>query len=168
VNYHIELKQPIPLNSLLHLKNLRSKTMKTLYTSHATSIGGRQGHSETDDKQISVEMAMPGSGKQGTNPEQLLACGYSACFGSAIEAVAKKQQIKPDEIKVQADVSLNQDEKGGYSLSVALNSTISGVDDETAQKLVEQAHQICPHSKAFRGNIDIILTANGQNLAQAA
>jgi osmotically inducible protein OsmC len=142
--------------------------MKTLYTAHATSIAGREGHAETDDKLVSVDMVLPESGKHGTNPEQLLACGYGACFGSAIDAIAKKHNIEHGEISVQTDVSLNQDEKGGYFLSVALNSTISGVDDATAQRLVEGAHKVCPHSKAMRGNIDIKLTANGQSLAQAA
>lgn len=136
--------------------------MKTLYTAHATTIAGREGYSETDDKQISVKMSKAGSGQPGTNPEQLFACGYSACFGSAIEAAAKQQETQPSEIKVQADINLNQDDDHSYFLSVTLNVTLAGVDDATAQKLVAAAHNICPYSKATRGNIEVTLIANGQ------
>ncbi len=142
--------------------------MKTLYTAHATTIAGREGHSETNDKQISVQMSKPSSGKPGTNPEQLFACGYSACFGSAIEAVAKKKGIRPNEIKVQADVSLNDDKDNGYFLDVTLHATLSGVDDATAKDLMQAAHKVCPYSKATRGNIDVTLIANGELLAMAA
>lgn len=142
--------------------------MKTLYTAHATTVGGRQGHSETDDKQLSLNLSSPGSGKPGTNPEQLFACGYSACFGSAIEAVAKKQQVSVSEIKVHADISLNQDEATGYSISAVLNVSLAGVDAATAQTLVEAAHQICPYSKATRGNIEVTLKVNDQPLKAAA
>lgn len=138
--------------------------MKTLYTARATTIAGREGHSETDDKQLSLKMSKPGGGKPGTNPEQLFACGYSACFGSAIEAVAKKQQAGPSEIKVEAEVTLNQDDQGGFFLGVTLNASLAGVDNETAKALVEAAHKICPYSKATRGNINVILKANGKVL----
>lgn len=142
--------------------------MKTLYTAHATTVAGREGHTETDDKQISLNLAKPGGNKPGSNPEQLFACGYSACFGSAIEAVAKKQQVAVSEIKVHADISLNQDDASGYSISAVLNASLTGVDSATAQKLVEAAHQICPYSKATRGNINVTLKVDGQPLAKAA
>lgn len=142
--------------------------MKTLYTAHATTVAGREGHSETDDKKIVVDLAPPGSGKPGTNPEQLFACGYSACFGSAINAVAKKMQVAVQEIKVQADVSLNNDDAGGYFIAATLNATLKGVDQATAQKIVETAHTVCPYSKATRGNIDVTLKVDGQPLAKAA
>jgi len=142
--------------------------MKTLYTAHATTIAGREGHSETDDKQISVNMSRPGSGKAGTNPEQLFACGYSACFGSAIAAIAEKHGNPISEIKVQADVNLNQDEDGGYFLSVTLNASLQGVDDSEAQQLVQMAHHVCPYSKATRGNIEVAIIANGEAVALAA
>jgi Ohr subfamily peroxiredoxin len=137
--------------------------MTKLYTAHATTTAGREGFSETDDKQISVKLAKPGS-KSGTNPEQLFACGYSACFGSAVEAIAKKKNVQAGEIKVQADIDLNQDEEKGFFIGAALNVTIAGVDAAAAKELVEAAHQICPYSKATRGNIEVKLTANGEKV----
>ena len=142
--------------------------MKTLYTAHATTIAGREGHSQTDDKTLDLQLSKPGSGKPGTNPEQLFACGYSACFGSALDAVAKKENQPVTEVKVEASVNLNQDEKQGYFLSVVLNVTLAGVDAATAQHLVEKAHHVCPYSKATRGNIEVTLEVNGAPLANAA
>lgn len=142
--------------------------MKTLYTAHATTIAGREGNSKTDDGTLDLKLSPPGSGKPGTNPEQLFACGYSACFGSAVGAVAKAQKVNVGEIKIQADVSLNQDDSNGYFLNVTLNATLGGVDDATALKLVGAAHQVCPYSKATRGNIEVKLTANGQAISKAA
>ncbi len=142
--------------------------MKTLYTAHATSVKGREGHVETDDKKISLDLSAPGGGKEGTNPEQLFACGYAACFGSAVQAVAKMQKIEARNITVKAEVHLNQDDNHGYSLSAALHVTIDGVDDQTAQKIVQDAHQMCPYSKATRGNIEVKLEAKGQAGAKAA
>ena len=142
--------------------------MKTLYTAHATSTAGREGHVETDDKILSFDLSKPGSGAPGTNPEQLFASGYSACFGSAIAAIAKKDGHAPNEIKVQADVSLHQDDKGGYFLSATLNITLDGIDAATAQKIVEKAHHVCPYSKATRGNIEVTLKMGGKELQQAA
>ncbi|HEU5046434.1 MAG TPA: organic hydroperoxide resistance protein [Rickettsiales bacterium] len=141
--------------------------MKTLYTARANVRGGREGHAETDDKQISVNLAAPGSGKQGTNPEQLFACGYAACFGSAVQHVARQQKIDAGDIDVQADVKLNQDDQG-FSIAVELNVTLAKVDAKTAEKLVNDAHQVCPYSKATRGNIEVKLKANGQQLEKAA
>lgn len=141
--------------------------MKTLYTAHANVKGGREGHAETDDKQISVNLAAPGSGKAGTNPEQLFACGYAACFGSAVQHVARQQKLDTGDVDVQADVQLNQDEQG-FSIAVDLNVTVAKLDAKTAEKLVNDAHQVCPYSKATRGNIEVRLKANGQNLKQAA
>lgn len=141
--------------------------MKTLYTAHANARGGREGRAETDDKQLSVNFAAPGSGKSGTNPEQLFACGYAACFGSAVQHVARQQKINAGEIDVHADVALNQD-NNGYSISVELNVSIADVDSKTAEKLVQEAHNVCPYSKATRGNIDVRLKANGNNLQKAA
>lgn len=142
--------------------------MKNLYTTRATTIAGREGYTETDDKQLSLNLSKPGSGKVGTNPEQLFACGYSACFGSAIDAIAKKQNVKVDEIKVEAEVKLNQDDEGGFFIGATLNVTLAGVDKATAGKLVQAAHQICPYSKATRGNIEVRLQVDSTTLAQAA
>lgn len=142
--------------------------MKTLYTAHATTVGGRDGQSQTDDGKLNLKLSRPGGAGNGTNPEQLFAAGYSACFGSAVEAVAKQKQVQVSEIKVAADVSLNQDDNNGYYISAALNVTLTGVDNAKAQEIVEAAHQMCPYSKATRNNIEVKLTANGQSLAKAA
>jgi Ohr subfamily peroxiredoxin len=150
----------------LPLSNLRF--VNSAYTAHATTIAGREGHSETDDKQLSLNLSKPGSGKPGTNPEQLFACGYSACFGSAIDAVAKSQKVAVSEVKVKAEVALNQDDNNGYFLSVVLNVSLAGVDKATAEKLVEAAHQVCPYSKATRGNIGVILQVDNKPLSLAA
>ena len=141
--------------------------MKTLYTAHANAKGGREGRAETDDKQVSVNFAAPGSGKTGTNPEQLFACGYAACFGSAVAHVAKLQKLEVGEVDVHADVNLNQDDKG-YFLSVELSVSLPTLDAKAAEKLVQDAHGVCPYSKAIRGNIEVKLKANGTDLKLAA
>lgn len=145
--------------------------MKTLYTAHATnSGGGRNGHVETDDGTLKFDLATPGApnAKPGTtNPEQLFACAYSSCFGGAVELVAKKQGADSSGATIQADVSLNQDDSG-YSISATLNVTLPRLDSETARKIVEAAHQICPYSRATRGNIEVTLKANDQPLPKAA
>ncbi len=141
--------------------------MATLYTAHATAIGGRNGHTETDDKRVSLDLATPGGNRPGSNPEQLFAAGYAACFGSAVEHVAKLQKLEVKDVKVQADVSLNQDDTG-FSISVALNVSIPSIDAATTQKLVEAAHKVCPYSKATRNNVQVTLKANGEALKQAA
>lgn len=146
--------------------------MKTLYTAQATAIDGRNGHVQTDDGNLSVELGTPGgqSKKEGkvTNPEQLFACGYAACFGSAIEAAAKLENTPVRGVEVHSTVSLNQDDKGGYFISAALNVVVPSVDAAQAEKLVRKAHEICPYSKATRGNIDVALKVNSQPLKQAA
>jgi Ohr subfamily peroxiredoxin len=142
--------------------------MKTLYTAHATSVAGRAGHVETDDKKLSYDLSPPGSNGPGTNPEQLFACGYGACFGGAVEAAARKSQVKIGEVKVKATVTLNQDDQNGFFIGAALDVSIGGVDAAQARALVDAAHQICPYSKATRGNVDVALKVNGQDLKAAA
>ena len=142
--------------------------MKTLYTAHATTTAGRGGHTATDDGKIDLDLSVPGSNGSGSNPEQLFACGYSACFGSAIDAIVKKENSSVTKVSVQADVSLNQDEEKGFFISVVLDAQLDGVDDATAQHLVEKAHHVCPYSKATRGNIKVELKANGQVLSAKA
>ena len=141
--------------------------MKTLYTAHATAIGGREGHAETDDKKVSVDFAAPGSGKPGTNPEQLFACGYGACFGGALAYLARQQKVEIGTPNIQVDISLNQDDTG-FSLGAVLNVSLPELEQAQAEKLVYAAHQFCPYSKATRGNIDVKLNVNGKALAQAA
>lgn len=133
--------------------------MKTLYTAHAKVKGGRNGHGETDDGNINVDLASPGSprAKPGTtNPEQLFAVGYAGCFGGALEFIAKKDNIDVSQSEVHADVSLNQDDNG-FFLSVTLSVSMPGIDKDVAEQLLEKTHQFCPYSKATRGNIEVTL-----------
>jgi len=125
------------------------------YTAIATTTAGRNGHVDSSDGVVHHDLAMPGSGKAGaTNPEQLFAAGYSSCFGSAILAVAGAGKIKPEAVHVTAEVTLNVN-GNDYSLSVKLKPKIDGVDRETAEQLVHKAHEVCPYSKATRGNIPV-------------
>lgn len=135
-----------------------------IYTAHATSTGGRTGTSATDDGRLSVTLDTPkemgGNGGPGTNPEQLFAAGYSACFLGAIKAVARGEKIKvPDETSINAAVSFGENANGiGFGIAVALEVTIPGMDRDAALALVEKAHQVCPYSNATRGNIDVKLS----------
>ena len=135
--------------------------MKVLYTAHATAEGGRNGTVRSDDGQLehklTIPEAMQGGGGEGTNPEQLFAAGYSACFGSALEMVTKKAGENPDGSTVAADVGIGPNDAGGFALTVALQVSMPNVERETAQQLVEQAHQVCPYSNATRGNLDVDL-----------
>jgi lipoyl-dependent peroxiredoxin len=141
--------------------------MKTLYTAHAKAVGGREGHAETDDKKVSVDFSTPGSGKPGTNPEQLFSCGYGACFGGALAHAARILKIDVGTPEVAVDINLNQDD-GGFFISAVLNVSLSSLDQATAEKVVQTAHTICPYSKATRGNVEVTLKVNGQQLAKAA
>lgn len=140
--------------------------MTILYTAHATVTGGREGFAETDNKAISTKIAKPGS-SAGTNPEQLFACAYGACFGGAVGAVAKKHGQDASNVEVKADVSLNQD-ANGFSISAALNISLPGIEKSLAEQIVKEAHEMCPYSKATRGNIDVQLKVNDQPIAKAA
>jgi Ohr subfamily peroxiredoxin len=135
--------------------------MAALYTAHATATAGRNGHAATDDKVIDVSLSVPkamgGEGKAGaTNPEQLFAAGYAACFGGAVEFVAGKHKIKQDGVTVASAVTFNADDSG-FFISVALEVKVAGVDRATAEKLVAEAHTVCPYSKATKGNITVDL-----------
>jgi lipoyl-dependent peroxiredoxin len=135
--------------------------MTTLYTAKATSTGsGRGGRVESDDGVLVADLSVPkdmgGAGGTGTNPEQLFAAGYSACFHSALLGVARAEKLQLAGSSVSAEVSLNRTDEG-YGLSVVLEVTVPGVDRETAEKLVAAAHQGCPYSKATRGNVDVEL-----------
>ncbi len=125
------------------------------YTAIATTVAGREGHVDSSDGVLHLNLAMPGSGKQeATNPEQLFAAGYSSCFGSAIMAVAGAGKIKPDAVHVTAEVTLNVN-GSDYSISVKLKPRIDGVDRSTAEALVAKAHEVCPYSKATRNNVPV-------------
>lgn len=141
--------------------------MSALYTAKATATGGRAGKAETDDKKISVGLSAPGSDGAGTNPEQLFAAGYAACFGSAVEHVARQKGLNVSPVQVNSQVTLNKDDSG-FSISVALDVNLPSIEQSEAQQLVQEAHQVCPYSKATRNNIEVTLQANGKALANAA
>jgi len=137
--------------------------MNALYSTIVTAIGGRSGTVKSDDGLLEIELAMPNGlgGKGGaTNPEQLFAAGYAACFGNAVIHVTrnKDRAIKDDDVEVAATVGLTPNGSGGFALLVALNVILTGVDQATAEAIVEQAHQVCPYSNATRGNIDVALS----------
>jgi lipoyl-dependent peroxiredoxin len=133
---------------------------KVLYTAKAHTTGGREGgSSRTDDGRLEVSLSDPGKSGSGTNPEQLLAVGWSACFLSAIKLLAGKKRIAiSDDAAVDADIDLGV-AQGGYHLAARLTAVLPGIDDQTAQSLVDGASQICPYSLATKGNIDVKYTA---------
>ena len=141
-----------------------SSIKSAVYTAHAHTTGGRTGTSATDDGRLSVTLDTPkemgGNGGPGTNPEQLFAAGYSACFLGAIKAVARGDKIKvPDETTIDAAVSFGDNANGaGFNIAVELKVTLPGFSREDAQALVEKAHGVCPYSNATRGNVDVKLT----------
>ena len=124
------------------------------YTAIATTTAGRNGHVDSSDNVLHLDLAMPGSATPATNPEQLFAAGYSACFGSAIMAVAGADKIKPDAVHVTAEVTLVINGHD-YSIAVKLKPKIDGVDRATAEALVQKAHEVCPYSKATRNNVPV-------------
>ena len=126
------------------------------YTATATSKAGRGGHVDSSDGVISLDLAPPGSSSK-TNPEQLFAAGYSACFGSALGAIAKMEKLEVGEVRVTADITLSGDPKSGFGLAAKLTGHLPGIDRETAEKLMHKAHEMCPYSKATRGNIQVTL-----------
>jgi Ohr subfamily peroxiredoxin len=132
-----------------------SQLQKVLYTAKTHTTGGRDGESQSSDGRLQVKLSSPGTPGNGTNPEQLFAAGWSACFLGALGVAAAKAKVTlPTDRAVDAEVDLGTNE-GGYLLRARLNVSLPGVDQETAQALVEAAHQICPYSKATRGNIDV-------------
>ena len=133
-----------------------NKLDKVLYTGKAHTTGGRDGQSKSDDGKLEVKLSPPGQGT-GTNPEQMFAAGYSACFIGAMKAVAGKQKIQlPADLAVDAEVDLGPIKEGAaYGIAARLNVSLPGMDRAAAQQLVDAAHQVCPYSNATRGNIDV-------------
>jgi osmotically inducible protein OsmC len=130
------------------------------YRTTATAVGGRVGTASTNDGTLDVVLATPkelgGTGGTGTNPEQLFATGYSACFLSALHLVGRKQKVElPPETSVSATVGIGANGEGGFGLVVLLVAHVPGVDRSTAEQLVAAAHQVCPYSNATRNNIDV-------------
>jgi osmotically inducible protein OsmC len=133
--------------------------LQTLYQAHATARGGRNGHVATDDGVVNFDLAIPkemgGPGGAKTNPEQLFAAGYAACFDNALQFVAKQQKIKLPETSVKASVAIGPNTDGGFVLAVQLDVSIPGLGREQSEALLEKTHKTCPYSNAVRGNIEV-------------
>ena len=131
---------------------------KVLYTGRTHTSGGRDGAARSDDGRLDVKLSPPGSAHAGTNPEQLFAAGWSACFIGAIGKAAGKRDVKlPGDLSVAAEIDLGSTD-GAYLLQARLKVNMPGIERELATALVEEAHQTCPYSKATRGNINVELT----------
>ena len=136
--------------------------VKPLYTAEATAVGGREGHVHSIDGELDtdlrppVEMGGPGGA---TNPEELFAAGYAACFQSALGVVARRSKVSVDGSTVTAKVTIGTIDGGGFGLAVALEVHIPGVAEEVVQTLMDKAHAVCPYSNATRGNIEVVLAA---------
>ena len=145
---------------------------RVLYTAEATVTGGRAaGHGRTSDGVLDVQLRTPeelGGEGGGTNPEQLFAVGYAACFESALGVVGRRERVDVGDASIDSRVSLIPTEERGFNLAVALDVTLPQVDDpEQAVRIVTAAHKVCPYSNATRGNIDVTLTANGHDIERA-
>jgi osmotically inducible protein OsmC len=133
---------------------------KVVYTAKAHTTGGRDGASRTSDGRLDVKLSMPGAPGNGTNPEELFAAGWSACFLSAMKVVALRTKVAvPADAAIDAEVDLGTSH-GAYGLAARLNVSLPGMDREAAQSLVNAAHQVCPYSIATRGNIDVALNVS--------
>ncbi|MER8748166.1 organic hydroperoxide resistance protein [Mesorhizobium sp. M1050] len=136
--------------------------MPALYSTQARAVGGRAGHVQSDDGLLSLDLAMPKElgGKGGaTNPEQLFAAGYAACFESAMRFIAGKQKLPLQDASVTANVRLHSNAQGGFVLGVSLSAETKGLDQTAAEALVSAAHLVCPYSNAIKGNIEVALSA---------
>ena len=136
--------------------------MKTLYTAEALATGaGRDGHGRTSDGRLDLDLAVPqdmGGSGEGTNPEQLFAVGYAACFHSALQVVAREAKADISDSAVGSRVHIGPNDSGGFQLAVELEVTLPHLDAEAAQQLADKAHEVCPYSNATRGNIDVTVT----------
>ncbi|WP_241385700.1 organic hydroperoxide resistance protein [Rhodococcus sp. CH91] len=135
--------------------------MNIIYTAEALATGaGRDGHARTSDGTLDLDLSLPtemgGDGK-GTNPEQLFAAGYAACFHSALQMIARQEKVDVSDSAVGARVGIGPTEGGGFGLAVTLEVTLPNLPREKALELTEKAHQVCPYSNATRGNIDVTL-----------
>jgi osmotically inducible protein OsmC len=145
---------------------------KILYTSEATAQGGRGGHVHTSDGRLDLPLDVPaemgGPGGPGTNPEQLFAAGYAACFQSALMRVATAQRLAIPRSKLTARVGIGPASEGGFGLAVELDLEAPGLDRAQATTLMKQAHELCPYSRATRGNLDVALSVGGTRIERAA
>jgi lipoyl-dependent peroxiredoxin len=135
-------------------------TNTVLYTAKTLTIGGRQGHSQSSDSRLDVKLSPPGSKNEGTNPEQLFAAAWSACFTGAMARAAKELDITiPADTSVAAEIDLVNNPEDGYFIQGRLNAHLPGLDLGLAQSIVDRAHQLCPYSRATHGNINAVVTA---------
>lgn len=131
---------------------------KTLYTANVHVTGAREGTARSSDGRLDIKLSTPGGRGQGTNPEQLFAAGWSACFEGAMGIAAKSKGVTlPDDLAIDAEVELRHG-SDGYSLAARLNVRVPGVDPDVARQIIEAAHRTCPYSKAIKGNIDAVVT----------
>jgi len=133
------------------------------YTTEATATGGRDGHARSQDGRFDVALSTPkelgGAGGDGSNPEQLFAAGYSACFIGALKVAGQQLKVKlPDDVAVTAKVGIGPRSAGGFGITTDLTVSLPGIDRAEARRLVDAAHEICPYSNATRGNVDVGLT----------
>ncbi|MBC3874391.1 organic hydroperoxide resistance protein [Undibacterium flavidum] len=136
--------------------------MQVLYTARATATGGREGRANSDDQRLNISLSTPkelgGAGGDGTNPEQLFAAGYSACFIGAMKVVAAAaKQALPADTSVTGEVGIGPNGQGGFGLKVSLTVSLPGLDRSVAESIIHKAHEVCPYSNATRGNIDVDL-----------
>jgi osmotically inducible protein OsmC len=145
---------------------------KILYTTEATAEGGRGGHASTSDGRFHVDLDVPaelgGPGGTGTNPEQLFAAGYAACFQSTLLRIAAGQKLASPNSKVTATVGIGPAREGGFDLAVSLDLDAPGLDRSEAALLMERAHERCPYSRATRGNIEVVLSVDGAPIERIA
>ena len=143
---------------------------RILYTAHATVTGGRAGHGRTSDGELEVNLRPPmemGGDGGGTNPEQLFAIGYAACFQSALGVEARREKLDISDGAVNSSVALGPTGGGAYGLAVTLEVLLPSIEQGTAERLAEAAHQVCPYSNATRGNINVTLAVLGASVAGA-
>lgn len=137
-----------------------SQNNTILYTAKTTTTGGRDGQSRSSDNHLDIKLSLPGSNGAGTNPEQLFAAGWSACFIGAMGRAAQELGLRlPADTSVAAEVDLGNSPEDGFFLQGRLAASLPGLDHTLAQSIVDRAHQICPYSKATRGNIKVVVTA---------
>ena len=144
------------------------KLEKILYTAEAAVEGGREGHGRTSDGRLDVELSVPetmgGDGGDGTNPEQLFAVGYAACFQSALLGVARGRKLDASDSRIASTVGIGPTGEGGFTLQVSLDLHAPRISRDDANELMARAHERCPYSNATRGNIDVVLMVDGQRI----
>jgi osmotically inducible protein OsmC len=145
---------------------------RVIYTAEATVTGGRAGHARTSDGRLDIDLDVPsemgGSGGPGTNPEQLFAAGYGACFESALQRIASERKLDATGWRITARVGIGPLKSGGFGLTAALDLDAPGISRDEARELMTRAHEICPYSRATRGNIEVTLSSHGESLERQA